>query len=224
MESSALLRKDFYTKVLYMFDLVQNMFIKKVRELVLRGETEIPMNLIVERNKQLKRIIEDCSYYKFDPPLPAELTSSLQQTRLSLSSTGGNLGGNEAQQVVQSPSGKKNKNHRRWHEVIPEDDNSNNWRCAAYDDHFGDHARGKENKATFAKILVNHHRHKDPTDKKKKFQTSPCPKYVCTGTCTNNKCRLSHFAKSKASSIMNGNAKGQAAIEKIDAACTAIFS
>ena len=57
LESSALLRKDFYTEVLYMFDLIQNNFIKKVRELINSGETDIPMNLIIERNRQLKLII-----------------------------------------------------------------------------------------------------------------------------------------------------------------------
>ena len=57
LESSALLRKDSYTEVLYMFDLIQNNFIKKVRELINSGETDIPMNLIIERNRQLKLII-----------------------------------------------------------------------------------------------------------------------------------------------------------------------
>ena len=142
-----------------MFDLIQNNFIKKVRELINSGETDIPMNLIIERNRQLKLIIEDSSYQRFNPQLPAELTSSLQQTRLPSSSTGENLGENKAQQVVQTPTGKKDKNHRRWHDFIPEDDNSSNWRCApaAFEANFGNHARGKENKAMFVKIRVGHH-------------------------------------------------------------------
>ena len=212
-----------------MFDLIQNIFIKNVRILVNSGETEIPSNLIFERNRRLKLIFEDCSYGKFHVDLPAELTSSIQQARLPSSSTGGNLGGNNTQQLGQpppGPPGKRNRNHRKWYGVIPEDDNSTNWRCtpAVFQTHFGNHARGKANNATFAKIRVGHHRFKQPNDKTKRLQTSPCPKYVCTGACSSTQCKLSHFAKSKASTLMNGDAKGKAAIEKIDAACTAIFS
>ena len=229
LESSAIIRKDFYTQVLYSFDLIQNIFIKNVRKLIISDETDIPTNLIIERNRRLKLIFEDISYGKFNPDLPAELTSSMQQARLPSSSTGGNLGGNNTQQVGQTPPGppgKRNKNHRRWFSVIPEDDNSSNWRCtpAVFQTHFGDHARGKANNATFAKIRVGHHRLKVPNDRKKGLQTSPCPKYVCTGACSNTQCKLSHFAKSKASTLMDGDPQGKAAVEKIDAACTAIFS
>ena len=229
LESSALVRTEFYTQVLYSFDLTQNIFIKNVRKLVISGETEIPSNLIFERNRRLKLIFEDISYGKFNPDLPAELTSSRQQARLPSSSTGGNLGGNNTQQLGQTPPGppgKKNRNYRLWFSVKPEDDNSSNWHCtpAVFQTKFGNHARGKENNATFAKIRVGHHRAKQPNDKTKRLQTSPCPKYVCTGACSSTQCKLSHFAKSKASTLMNGDAKGKAAIEKINAACTAIFS
>ena len=227
---------DFYAKFLSKLDRVQCLLIKSVREIVESASAgvpaQIPMAFLTERISRIDKIFDSIDLQEFSCSLPLTLQAAAGAGGASGAGGGEGGGGGTGGGTGGGGGGGPGKGRAKaWFSTKPPNDNSRKWELPVgkvYVDFFGTDAKGKENRALFAAIRVLHHKinaHSNKDRKKRdKLPTSPCTKYISTGTCADTKCKFSHFAKSKATKLMADDAaKGQAAIKLIDEACRKIY-
>jgi hypothetical protein len=229
----------FYAKFLSRLDRINFLLINGVREIVETAApgvpTQIPMALLTKQNSRIDKIFDSIDLQEFSCHLPLAIQAAAGAGGAINAGGGGGGGGdggggNNGGGGPGTVTGKKRA--KAWFSTKPPDDNSRQWEIPvgkAFIDFFGTDTKGKANKAMLASIRVLHHkfndtRNKDVKKKREKKPTSPCPKYISTGTCEEANCKFSHFAKSKAKKLMaDDEAKGLAAVKLIDEACRKIY-